>query len=149
MPLTLHSPHASNASAAARQPATPSFGERLAQAVARWTGSTAAFSIATLSVVVWGATGPAFHWSDTWQLIMNTASSIVTFLMVFLIQRSQNKDTLAIHVKLDELLSSSEGASKGLVSVEDLSETELQTLKMRYQRLVDEVSAEQFSRKPS
>jgi low affinity Fe/Cu permease len=126
-----------------------SFGERLAQAVTRWTGSTTAFSIAMISVVVWGATGPAFHWSDTWQLIMNTASSIVTFLMVFLIQRSQNKDTLAIHVKLNELLSSAEGASKGLVSVEDLSETELQTLKTRYQRLVDEVSAEQFSRKPS
>jgi low affinity Fe/Cu permease len=149
MPLRLRSHHASNASAVARQPATMSFGERLAQAVTRWTGSTTAFSIAMISVVVWGATGPAFHWSDTWQLIMNTASSIVTFLMVFLIQRSQNKDTLAIHVKLNELLSSAEGASKGLVSVEDLSETELQTLKTRYQRLVDEVSAEQFSRKPS
>jgi low affinity Fe/Cu permease len=126
-----------------------SFGERLAQAVTRWTGSTTAFSIAMISVLVWGATGPAFHWSDTWQLIMNTASSIVTFLMVFLIQRSQNKDTLAIHVKLNELLTSVEGASKGLVSVEDLSEIELQALKTRYQRLVDEVSAEQFSRKPS
>ena len=149
MTLRLHSPHASNASAVAQQPATMSFGERLAQAVTHWTGSTAAFSIAMISVVVWGATGPAFHWSDTWQLIMNTASSIVTFLMVFLIQRSQNKDTLAIPVKLNELLSSAEGASKGLVSVEDLSETELQTLKTRYQRLVDKVSAEQFSRKPS
>jgi low affinity Fe/Cu permease len=126
-----------------------SFGERLAQAVTRWTGSTTAFSIAAISVLVWGAAGPAFHWSDTWQLIMNTASSIVTFLMVFLIQRSQNKDTLAIHVKLNELLTSVEGASKGLVSVEDLSETELHVLKTRYQRLVDEVSAEQFSRKPS
>jgi low affinity Fe/Cu permease len=78
---------------------------------------------------------------------MNTASSIVTFLMVFLIQRSQNKDTLAIHVKLNEIISSLEGASKGLVSVEDLSEVELQTLKARYQRMVDDVAAEQVSRR--
>jgi low affinity Fe/Cu permease len=135
--------------------ATPSnamalgLGERLAQTVNRWAGSTAAFSIALVSVLVWVATGPAFHWSDTWQLIMNTASSIVTFLMVFLIQRSQNKDTLAIHLKLDELIASNESASKGIVSVEDLSERELQTLKARYQRLVDEVSAAQLSRKRS
>jgi low affinity Fe/Cu permease len=109
--------------------------------------STAAFSVATVSVVVWAATGPLFHWSDTWQVIMNTASSIVTFLMVFLMQRSQNKDTLAIHVKLNEIISSMEGASKGLVSVEDLSEVELQTLKARYQRMVDDVGAEQASRR--
>src|SRR5207244_2413154 len=127
--------------------ATPvSLGERLAQAVTRRTGSTAALSIATISVVVWAATGPMFHWSVTWQLIMNTASSIVTFLMVFLIQRSQNKDTLAIHLKLNEIIAAMEGASKRIVSVEDLSETELQTLKERYQRLVSDVSAEQLSR---
>jgi low affinity Fe/Cu permease len=125
---------------------TVSFGERLAQAVTQWTGSTPAFSIATISVVVWAATGPVFHWSDTWQLIMNTASSIVTFLMVFLIQRSQNKDTLAIHVKLNEIIATMEGASKGIVSVEDLSEAELQKLKARYQRVVDDVAAEQSSR---
>ena len=147
MPLRLRSHYASNAFAEARRPATMSFGERLAQAVTRWTGSTTAFSIAAISVLVWGAAGPAFHWSDTWQLIMNTASSIVTFLMVFLIQRSQNKDTLAIHVKLNEIISSLEGASKGLVSVEDLSEVELQTLKARYQRIVDDVAAEQASRR--
>jgi low affinity Fe/Cu permease len=126
--------------------ATPSFGERLAQTVTRWTGSTAAFSIAAIAVVVWAATGPVFHWSDTWQLIMNTASSIVTFLMVFLIQRSQNKDTLAIHVKLNEVITAVAGASNRIVGVEDLSEAELQILKARYQRMVDEVSAEQASR---
>ena len=149
MPLRFRSHEASNAFSEVRHPATLSLGERLAQAVTRWTGSTAAFSIALISVLAWGAAGPAFHWSDTWQLIMNTASSIVIFLMVFLIQRSQNKDTLAIHVKLNELLTSVGGASKGLVSVEDLSETELQALKTRYERLVDVVSAEQFSRRPS
>jgi len=149
MPLRPRSGQDSTGSATTSRTRTVSLGERLAQAVTRWTGSTTAFSIALISVLVWGAAGPAFHWSDTWQLIMNTASSIVTFLMVFLIQRSQNKDTLAIHVKLNELLTSVGGASKGLVSVEDLSEIELQALKTRYQRLVDVVSAEQFSRRPS
>jgi low affinity Fe/Cu permease len=122
------------------------FGERLAQAVTRWTGSTAAFSIATVSVVIWAAIGPLFQWSDTWQLVMNTASSIVTFLMVFLIQRSQNKDTLAVHLKLNEIITATERASKAIVSVEDLSETELQSIRERYQKLVDRVAAEQASR---
>jgi low affinity Fe/Cu permease len=149
MPLRDRSGQDSDRSANFPNTRTVSFGERLAQSVTRWTGSTFAFSVAIVSVLVWGATGPAFHWSDTWQLIMNTASSIVTFLMVFLIQRSQNKDTLAIHVKLNEIIASLEGASKRIVSVEDLSETELQSLKARYQRLVDDVAAEQLSRKPS
>ena len=126
-----------------------SLGERLAQAVSRWTGSSPAFWIAVVSVVLWAAAGPPFHWSDTWQLVMNTASSIVTFLMVFLIQRSQNKDTLAIHIKLDEILSTNEAASKKIVSVEDLSESELQKLKERYQRLVAQVAAEQAERRPA
>jgi low affinity Fe/Cu permease len=99
-----------------------------------------------LFIVIWFATGPVFHWSDTWQLVMNTTSSIVTFLMVFLIQRSQNKDTLAIHLKLNELLAAVEGASKRIVSVEDLSEAELLSLKARYQQWVDTVVAEQSAR---
>ena len=126
-----------------------SLGERLAQAVSRWTGSSPAFWAAVASVVLWAAAGPQFHWSDTWQLVMNTASSIVTFLMVFLIQRSQNKDTLAIHIKLDEILSTNEAASKKIVSVEDLSEGELQKLKERYQKLVVQVVAEQAAREPA
>ena len=126
-----------------------SLGERLAQAVSRSTGSSPAFWIAVVSVVLWAAAGPPFHWSDTWQLVMNTASSIVTFLMVFLIQRSQNKDTLAIHIKLDEILSTNEAASKKIVSVEDLSESELQKLKERYQKLVAQVAAEQAERRPA
>jgi low affinity Fe/Cu permease len=124
-----------------RPPENP--GERLAQAVTRWTGSTAAFSVAILAVIVWAVSGPVFRWSDTWQLVMNTASSIVTFLLVFLIQRSQNKDALAIHVKLNEIIAAMEGASKGVVAVEDLSEIELQHLKERYQRLVDDIAATQ------
>lgn len=124
----------------------PSGGERLAAIVTRWTGSTAAFTVAVALTVVWAATGPLFRWSDTWQLVMNTASSIVTFLMVFLIQRAQNKDTLAIHVKLDALLASGSEANHGVVSVEDLSETELQRLKERYQRLVRDVEDEQIQR---
>jgi low affinity Fe/Cu permease len=125
---------------------TMSPGERAAQAATRWAGSTVAASVAMVFIVIWFATGPVFHWSDTWQLVMNTTSSIVTFLMVFLIQRSQNKDTLAIHLKLNELLAAVEGASKRIVSVEDLSEAELLSLKARYQQWVDTVVAEQSAR---
>jgi low affinity Fe/Cu permease len=117
--------------------------ERLAQAATRWTGSTAAFLLAVVAVLVWGASGPIFRWSDTWQLVMNTTSSIVTFLLVFLIQRSQNKDALAIHLKLNEIIAAMEGASKSVVNVEDLSETELQRLKEHYQRLVDDIAEAQ------
>jgi low affinity Fe/Cu permease len=117
--------------------------ERLAQTASRWTGSTAAFLLAALAVMVWAASGPIFRWSDTWQLVMNTTSSIVTFLLVFLIQRSQNKDALAIHLKLNEIIAAMEGASKRVVNVEDLSETELQRLKEYYQRLVDGIAEAQ------
>jgi low affinity Fe/Cu permease len=117
--------------------------ERLAQAATRWTGSTPAFLLAAIAVLVWAITGPIFRWSDTWQLVMNTTSSIVTFLLVFLIQRSQNKDALAIHVKLNEIIAALAGARKSVVNVEDLSETELQRLKQHYQRLVDDIAAAQ------
>ena len=109
--------------------------QRFAQAVTKWTGSTPAFAIALGAVVLWAGTGPVFHYSDTWQLVMNTASSIVTFLMVFLIQRSQNKDALAMHVKLNEIVKAIEGASNRIVNVEDLSEAELLRLQERYQTL--------------
>jgi low affinity Fe/Cu permease len=110
------------------------------QGVTKWTGSTPAFAIALGAVLVWGITGPAFHYSDTWQLVMNTASSIVTFLMVFLIQRSQNKDALAMHVKLNEIVKAIAGASNRIVNVEDLSEGELQRLQERYQALAKRVA---------
>ena len=117
--------------------------ERLAHAASRSTGRTAAFLLAIVAVLVWAASGPIFRWSDTWQLVMNTTSSIVTFLLVFLIQRSQNKDALAIHVKLNEIIAASEGTRKSVVNVEDLSETELQRLKEHYQRLVADIAAAQ------
>jgi low affinity Fe/Cu permease len=109
--------------------------QRFAQAVTKWTGSTPAFAAAVGAVLVWAATGTLFDWSDTWQLVMNTASSIVTFLMVFLIQRSQNKDALAVHVKLNEIVKAVAGASNNIVNVEDLSESELLRLQERYQAL--------------
>jgi low affinity Fe/Cu permease len=106
--------------------------ERFAQRLTAWTGSTAAFISALTVIVVWGASGRLFHYSDTWQLVINTSTTIVTFLMVFLIQRSQNKDSLAIHLKLNELIAGLRGASNRLVNIEDLSEEELRALHRHY-----------------
>ena len=108
-----------------------------ATAVTNWTGSTAAFVAAASIIVIWILTGPLFHFSDTWQLVINTGTTIVTFLMVFLIQRSQNRDALAVQLKLDEIVSAMEGASNRLISVEDLSEQELKVLRIHYQRLAE------------
>ena len=87
------------------------------------------------TIVVWGVTGPVFHFSDTWQLVINTGTTVVTFLMVFLIQRSQNKDSLALQLKLNEIVAALDGASNRLVNVEDLSEAELDVLHRHYARL--------------
>jgi low affinity Fe/Cu permease len=95
--------------------------------------------LASLLVVAWLVTGPIFGFTDTWQLVMNTLSSIVTFLMVFLIQRSQNKDALAMQIKLNELLASMRGASNRLIDVEDLSEAEVRALHDRYQELAQKL----------
>jgi low affinity Fe/Cu permease len=110
---------------------------RFASAATAWTGSTPAFVIAALIIVVWGITGPLFHYSDTWQLVINTGTTIVTFLMVFLIQRSQNKDALAVQLKLDEIVAAMEGASNRLISIEDLSEEDLKVLRIHYKRLAE------------
>jgi low affinity Fe/Cu permease len=110
--------------------------EWLSMAVTRWTGGTAAFGVACGVVVVWLASGPLFGFSDTWQLVINTGTTIITFLMVFLIQRTQNKDSLAIQLKLNELVAAMAGASNRLIDVEDLTEEELQTLHRYYGRLV-------------
>jgi low affinity Fe/Cu permease len=109
--------------------------EHLSEAVTGWTGSTAAFMVAVGVVVVWILTGPAFHYSDTWQLVINTGTTIVTFLMVFLIQRSQNKDALVMHLKLNELVAAMQGASNRLIDVEALSEEELRILAEYYREL--------------
>jgi low affinity Fe/Cu permease len=110
--------------------------ERFSSAVSRWTGGTAAFTVACAAVAIWGLTGPLFGYSDTWQLVINTATTIVTFLMVFLIQRTQNKDSKALQLKLNELVAAVEGASNRLIDVEDLTEDELETLHRHYQKLV-------------
>jgi low affinity Fe/Cu permease len=111
------------------------FFEGFSTAVTRWTGSTAAFGLACAVIITWAITGPLFHYSDTWQLVINTGTTIVTFLMVFLIQRSQNKDSLAVQLKLNELVAAMEGASNRLIDVEDLTEDELKVLHKYYERL--------------
>ena len=109
--------------------------EGFSRIVTRWTGSTAAFGCALGVIVVWGLLGPVFRFSDTWQLAINTGTTIVTFLMVFLIQRAQNKDSLAIHLKLNEIVAAMNGASNRLVDVESLSEKELDQLHRFYGEL--------------
>jgi low affinity Fe/Cu permease len=109
--------------------------ERTAGTVTRFTGSTAAFVSAAGIVLLWLATGPLFHFSNTWQLVINTGTTVVTFLMVFVIQRTQNKEALATQLKLNEIVAALEGASNRLVSVEDLSEVDLEVLHAHYQQL--------------
>jgi low affinity Fe/Cu permease len=111
--------------------------EQFARRATIWTGSSWAFALAMLVIIVWAITGPMFRFSDTWQLVINTGTTIVTFLMVFLIQRSQNKDSLAVHLKLNELVAAIEGASNRLINVEELPEDDVAVLKRYYNRLVD------------
>jgi low affinity Fe/Cu permease len=116
--------------------------ERLSATVTRRAGGTMAFSLACLVVLIWAITGPFFGFSNTWQLVINTGTTIVTFLMVFLIQRSQNKDALAIQLKLNELVAAMNGASNRLIDCEDLSEEELRVLQKHYARLVTMAKSE-------
>ena len=111
--------------------------ERLSFQATKATGTSAAFMLAVAVVLVWLVTGPLFNFSDTWQLVINTGTTIVTFLMVFLIQRAQNKDALAIHLKLNEIVAAMEGASNRLIDVEDLSEAEIDALRRYYRRLIE------------
>jgi|SRR5438132_151152 len=120
-----------------RQTHTLNVAEQLATWATHWTGSTTAFCLAVVTIVVWLTTGPLFHWSDTWQLVINTGTTIITFLMVFLIQRSQNKDSMAVQLKLNEIVAAIEGASNRLISIEDLSEKELVTLHNHYAHLAE------------
>ena len=105
---------------------------KFARSAARWTGRPAAFVLAVFFILVWVVTGPIFHYSDTWQLVINTATTIVTFLMVFLIQNTQNRDSEAVQLKLDELLRSTQGAHNALLEIEELSEDELDEIKRCY-----------------
>jgi low affinity Fe/Cu permease len=116
--------------------------DRIAGAVTHWAGSRWGFGIALGTVIVWAVTGPVFRWSDTWQLVINTGTTVVTFLMVFLVQRTQNRDGLAIQLKLNELVAAVEGASNRLIDVEDLTEKDLKTLHAHFQRLVERARAD-------
>jgi low affinity Fe/Cu permease len=111
--------------------------ERLSYQATRATGTSVAFIVAVSVIIIWAITGPLFNFSDTWQLVINTGTTIVTFLMVFLIQRAQNKDAVAIHLKLNEIVAALEGASNRLIDVEDLSEPEIAALRTYYRRLID------------
>jgi low affinity Fe/Cu permease len=110
--------------------------ESFAREATRWTGRPWAFGIAMAVIAAWLVSGPIFHFSDTWQLVINTGTTVVTFLMVFLIQHAQNKDTRAIELKLNELVAAIDGASNRLIDVEELTEEELETLHKHFQRLV-------------
>ena len=109
--------------------------EALSETVTRWLGTSAAFTVALAIVVAWAGLGWLFHYSNTWQLIINTGTTVVTFLMVFLLQRNQNKVALAIHLKLNEIVAALEGASNRLIDAEDLSEDDLRKLERHYGEL--------------
>lgn len=109
--------------------------EAFAARITKITGSALSFIGAIIIIIAWAVCGPLFHFSDTWQLVVNTGTTIITFLMVFVIQHSQNKDTIALHLKLNELIASQATASNRLISVEDLTEEELEVLRKFYARL--------------
>lgn len=111
--------------------------ESASNKITKATGTPVAFLSAMLLIIIWGITGPIFHFSDTWQLVINTGTTIITFLMVFIIQQSQNKDTIAIQIKLNELIACNERASNRLIDVEDLTDEELQVIKKFYSKLAD------------
>jgi low affinity Fe/Cu permease len=119
----------------AKQQKKAGFIEKLANWGAKAAGSSAAFLSAFTIIVLWAIAGPIFHYSETWQLIINTGTTIITFLMVFLIQKSQNKDSLAIQLKLNELVASHEMASNRLVDVENITEDELKVIQKYYAKL--------------
>ena len=108
---------------------------RMAQSTSHLAGHPVAFIAAALSLVIWGVLGPLYHYSDTWQLVANTATSLITFLMVFIIQNSQNRDTKAIHLKLDEVIRSINAAQNEMIDIEKLSDKELEELASRYERI--------------
>ena len=111
---------------------------RFAKSTARATGQPVTFAVAVLIIIGWAVSGPLFGFSDTWQLVVNTGTTIITFLMVFLIQSTQNRDSEAVHIKLDELLRISPGAHNVLISLEDLDEAELDRIRAVYSHLAEQ-----------
>ena len=118
-----------------RRPRSAPFLERMSTVITHWTGSTAAFALACLVILAWVATGPIFGYSDTWQLVINTGTTIVTFLMVFLIQNTQNRDGAAIQAKLDELIRTS-AAKDAYIGIEHLTEEELDEIRRKFEERV-------------
>ena len=116
--------------------------EVLSTRVSEWAGGSSAFAIALGIVLVWAATGPLFHFSDTWQLVINTGTTIITFLMVFLIQNTQNRDSEAVQVKLDELIRAIEGADNALLDLEELEDDDLDQMRDGYEKLAREARNE-------
>ncbi len=113
----------------------------VAKRVSRWCGRPSTFLLAVGIILVWIVTGPIFGFSDTWQLVINTGTTIVTFLMVFLIQNTQNRDTAAIQLKLDELIRSTQGAHNALMDLEELEERQIEAFRARYEKLAGEARA--------
>ncbi len=111
------------------------FFQRVSAKSAEWFGSPWAFVAALLFIVIWAVTGPLYHFSDTWQLVANTATNIITFVMVFIIQNSQNRDTRAIQLKLDELIRATRGTRNAMVNIEDLSDEQIEQLRKEFERL--------------
>ncbi|MDH0748367.1 low affinity iron permease family protein [Pseudomonas sp. GD03842] len=115
---------------------------KFAQALSKWTGSPRTFLLAVLLICVWAATGPLFHYNDTWQLIINTSTTIITFLMVFLIQNTQNRDTDQLHIKIDELLRVTKDAQNAVLSLDNLDQKELRALRKKYKAMGDQEEAD-------
>ena len=130
-------PTTNTATYAARHSALLSAFDRFASGVTRWAGSPVAFGCAFLTILVWALLGPVFHFSEDWQLVVNTGTTIVTFLMVFLIQQSQNKDSVAVHLKLNELLAANRQASNRMIGIEQLDEQDLREVAGFYLRLAE------------
>src|SRR3954469_8383996 len=126
----------------ASRPNRASWFTRFATAAARATGRPGTFVLAVLIVIVWAVTGPIFGFSDTWQLIINTGTTVVTFLMVFLIQNTQNRDSEAMHVKMDELIRALEGAHNALLDLEELEQGELDRIQTNYEKLAAQARAD-------
>jgi len=122
--------------------------EKFATSVTKATGGTTAFIVAFFVIIIWAATGPFFHYSQTWQTIISTGTTVITFLMVFLIQKSQNKDSLAIQLKLNELVAANGIASNRLLNVENMTEDELKVIHKYYTKLSDFTKQEETLQQP-